>query len=64
MVTITFDLVTFLIGVTLGFLAGILISALAFCGIMFDERWSLGFSDGWDAKKRDIEKQAEVERNA
>lgn len=63
MVTITFDFATLLIGVILGFVVGILISALAFCGIMFDERWSLGFSDGWDAKRRDIEKQAGVEDN-
>lgn len=61
MVTITFDFATLLTGVIIGFVLGILISALAFCGIMYDERWSLGFSDGWDAKKRDIEKQAEVD---
>lgn len=57
MVTITFDFATLLIGAILGFFVGILISALVSCGIMFDERWSLGFADGWDAKKRYIEKQ-------
>ena len=61
MVTITFNFATLLIGVILGFFVGVLISALAFCGIMFDERWSLGFSDGWNAKKRDIERQVEAE---
>lgn len=64
MVTITFNFATLLIGVILGFFVGMLVSAIVFCGIMFDERWSLGFSDGWAAKKRYIEKQAEVESDA
>lgn len=61
MVTITFDLVTLLIGVILGIFVGAFVSASAFLRLMYDERWGLGFSDGWDAKRRDIEKQAEVD---
>lgn len=64
MVTITFNFATLLFGVILGFFVGVLISTLAFCRLMFDERWSIGFSDGWAAKKRDIEKHAEVESDA
>lgn len=64
MVTMTFNFVTLLIGVILGLFVGTLVSALAFCRLMFDERWRLGFSEGWDAKKRDIEKQAKVESDA
>lgn len=53
MTTITFHLASLLVGLIIGFVLG----GFVFLIIMFGERWSIGFSDGWKCGKEYGEKK-------
>jgi len=55
MTTITFHLPSLLVGAVVGFLSG----GFVFFLTLFGERWSVGFSDGWNCGKEYGEKKRE-----
>ena len=57
MTTITFHWASLLVGLGMGFVLG----GFVFVLIMFGERWSAGFSDGWKCGKEYAEEKEKRE---
>ena len=52
MITISFHMISLLIGIVIGIFVG----GFVFCLTFFGERWSVGFSDGWELGRKYAER--------
>ena len=59
MISISFHVLSLIVG----FLIGTFVVALATILLLFDERWSIGFGEGWNHGKEYGEKQVELCNN-
>ena len=58
--TITIHVGSLLAGMLFGVIAGAIISAIAVMRTIYDDRWSAGFGEGWEAKRREEERNDEA----